>query len=83
MSKYLVTVATLAMLAAPAIAGQNHDYIDSCFANKYECDYPATYNDKYKRTAPLHVEKQSREEREERRLQEKNDSSDVGGTYNR
>jgi hypothetical protein len=72
MSKYLSALATLAFLSAPAFAGDNHSYIDSCPANKYECEFANTIKGTYKGSAPLAITKQDFDDREERRLQENN-----------
>lgn len=72
MSKHLLTLATLALLSGPALADNNHDFIDSCESNKYECDQSFTFKGKYRSTAPLSLERPAIDDREERRKQENN-----------
>jgi hypothetical protein len=80
MTKHIMTFATLAVLAAPAFAADNHSYIDSCPANKYECDLAPTTKHVYKDDAPFAASQPTFDDREERRLQENNTRAGVGSS---
>jgi hypothetical protein len=72
MLKPLMTLATLAMLAAPALAESNHDFIDSCPSNKYECEGSSSFIGQYRSKAPFGAIQRDLDDREQRRKQENN-----------
>jgi hypothetical protein len=65
MKKYLIAASTLVALAAPVLADGNHDYIDSCPANKYECDVLPMVNHKHRSVHPFKVYRPDIDERDQ------------------